>query len=321
MSSVIGITVGTPLNPKKLISQKKWNALMSLLPAITTVSGVFTFDANNCLGLNDGGFADVPFTSNGQSFSNITVRKYSDELGYECVECYYDDKRVINGNGPSGFEFVNGYETIDFGTEPQEIFENELSWLEANTVKPVYISGVWKFNDTISAPINQTVKFTSNGTEYQLIDFQYSSEWGGYDGYYDTNQVFAASVTTWVTDGYRTIDFGTAPQLVSAGFFAWLEANAIQAVEVSGVWVLSNPPASSIPGDSTHNVSFTSGGTSYSSIRFESGENVYFDSTLAVMQGGSMLGDFTLDFGTTPQAVSAELYIWLEANKYTESEW
>lgn len=118
------------------------------------------------------------------------------------------------------------------------------------------ISGVWRFNDSLNMyeatneqydaeRRSQNVNFTSNGKKYGrmywthvetgvalLKDLYYTAPqkssdvpWS-YNVYQEGHNAF--SHNQWVSDEYRTVDFGAEPQEVSEVFFKWLTTNATQ---------------------------------------------------------------------------------------------
>ena len=96
------------------------------------------------------------------------------------------------------------------------------------------VSGIWLLNDTIhissSGEWEQTISFTSNGTSYTKIaaSFPEVAIWQiTYDSF---GVVLDHPRWSWEATGvgYRTIDFGSAPQEVSEEFYNWITTNAIK---------------------------------------------------------------------------------------------
>ena len=105
------------------------------------------------------------------------------------------------------------------------------------------LSGVWKFNSTLSIvnayDFYTYVNFTSNGKEYTAISFEES---GVPDGYpyelcynveaavdYEYVYVLESDGTDgWESEAYRTVDFGSEEQQVPYEFYDWFIANATQ---------------------------------------------------------------------------------------------
>ena len=92
------------------------------------------------------------------------------------------------------------------------------------------VQGVWKWNDTLNIildTVDDTVNFTSAGAQFIAIRL----EPGGMSYEDSTEWKQAASVkgtTSWLDEGYKTIDFGTTPQTITDGFYTYLTANATQ---------------------------------------------------------------------------------------------
>lgn len=127
-----------------------------------------------------------------------------------------------------------------------EIFEN--GTYDINDKKTVVVDmpdaavcGVWQFNTApdcaaLRSILEQTVNFTTadksfcglgygNYNEGDAMRYIYENgeaEWV----YYSSNIYFEPQ--SWSDETYRTIDFGTNPQLVSSIFKEWLTANATQ---------------------------------------------------------------------------------------------
>ena len=120
----------------------------------------------------------------------------------------------------------------------------------------------------------------------------------------------------WVNEAYRTVDFGTEPQEVPEEFYLWLKDNAVkQKIEVSGKWYFNETLTTDIISE---NVEFTSNGKNFSSIRVETTfgiDLIYGFASIYNGDDGWTSEVFRLiDFGITPQTVSAEFYNWLTQN-------
>ena len=101
------------------------------------------------------------------------------------------------------------------------------------------VKGVWVFNETIGVGTTmETVKFSTKGVGCTLIEAESIEDLPGlysatiyYDGIgtvYDNTDDPA-----WSDEAYRTIDFGTTEQTVSADFYNWLTANAIRKIQIN----------------------------------------------------------------------------------------
>lgn len=93
------------------------------------------------------------------------------------------------------------------------------------------VSGVWVFNETLPLfEANETVKFTSNSEDYNGITL-YDTGADGLQVLYKhgaDDHTVTYEFDSWVTDAFRTVDFGTTAQEVSEEFYTWLTANAVK---------------------------------------------------------------------------------------------
>lgn len=93
------------------------------------------------------------------------------------------------------------------------------------------LSGVWVLNEklTVDFPLSGQVNFTSNGTSFVLMWNSWTTAlaYGTED---NDNAVHAYDISdnSWLSEAYRTVDFGTTPQTVSENFYNWLTANAVK---------------------------------------------------------------------------------------------
>ena len=147
-------------------------------------------------------------------------------------------------------------------TNDQEVTAGFLTWFTANAVEYKKISGVWKFNDELTVPVDpvsEVIYFTSNIGEDGSILAKCSaigmalSDFGGssiprgislfyyvdslepnpgfevpneYDVYFATSTVKKGWYTDSYGEGIKTLDFGTEPQFISAPLYDWFTANA-----------------------------------------------------------------------------------------------
>lgn len=103
-------------------------------------------------------------------------------------------------------------------------------WEEERTIQ-----GKWKFNESISMGnflwTEQTVNFTSNGTQYSSMRYTTVSEELA-ELYYDSTRVKNFGyITNWINEAYRDVDFGSTEQNVSDGFYTYITSNATQVEE------------------------------------------------------------------------------------------
>lgn len=101
------------------------------------------------------------------------------------------------------------------------------------------ISGEWKWNDNLTYTENMSlpVDYKSKGTAYHSISLRRDTPYGVMGMRYLTSttnvgtaadnvcETSRTNVTTWVDEGYKTIDFGTAEQEIGS-FYDYLKQNA-----------------------------------------------------------------------------------------------
>jgi hypothetical protein len=146
----------------------------------------------------------------------------------------------------------NGIQTIIF-TEEQEVSDEFYAWFTANAVELVAytVSGKWMFREMLTPPgdaFDGAVSFlvdgdshfdtiylrtfadkTGMGVEYANITTSGDHTSGEMIMVYADGEYGALmGVSGWADDAYRTIDFGTESQVVSAEFYNWLTGNAVQ---------------------------------------------------------------------------------------------
>lgn len=90
-----------------------------------------------------------------------------------------------------------------------------------------YVSGTWYFNETVDTTsyFYENVTYTIDGTPYFLLSVDNGSPLFGIAMYTETRTNFY-SQGSWFNSDYRTIDFGSESQEVSAVFYEWLLLNA-----------------------------------------------------------------------------------------------
>ena len=209
------------------------------------------------------------------------------------------------------------------------------------------ISGKWKFKDNITFENNPiTVNFTSNGQSFTNINFLPSG-----DAYYVIYSLVVAGEVvgtqavynngSW-TEGYQTVDFGEEQGIADISLELMKELADEVSEEIEEPEDPEEPEEPEDPEDSEkiyyisgtytfaetascstvdQRVNFMYDGDGYSAVR--SGTNAdgdpvtYFDwedgGSLQVQCMGGWQIDTTksIDFGTTPQAVSAEFLAWV----------
>lgn len=148
-----------------------------------------------------------------------------------------------------GVTVAEPIKTITISTDT-EVSAEFAEWFTANAVEQKQISGVWKFNNSISfeqGDIEETVKFSVNltydGVSFVVyIDTIYVDAFEarvlgnsyGFDADVDLIQGVGLGyhsgswdVEQW-GENVNVFDFGTEPQYVSVVFYDWLTANATQ---------------------------------------------------------------------------------------------
>ena len=265
---------------------------------------------------------------------------------------------VVGMSAGSG-NFDDGYTGVGSG-ESSKPEQNEPQEPTADN-----LFGVWVFNESIDTNLNNLyeytpVNFSLNGEEYigfGLSDtgFKYVENEFAPDSPFipkwDGSLVYT---THWIGDDvYRTVDFGTEGQSVSADFFTWLTANAIyqggsvgdtetetpseSEYTLSGIWTFNEYPSISAIRGTEQLVNFVSNNNNFTSINvyrtepLEPGNFVtspasdimYYDNE-NIFCNGDATGDAsinwsdvsyqTINFGSTEQEVSQEFYEWFTAN-------
>lgn len=123
-----------------------------------------------------------------------------------------------------------------------------------NTI-PV-VSGVWVWNESIKILLDMTehVTFEANGVPYIDIGIDGQGDLLMY-GSADDNVIVYNGPIKWISDSYRTIDFGTTPQGVSQEFYTFLTDNATyqpSAIEQRWIVTVDTIPASAKMHDTYH---------------------------------------------------------------------
>ena len=131
-------------------------------------------------------------------------------------------------------------------------------------------------------------------------------------------------IYVWLDDAYKIIDFGS-PQIVSKNFYDWFLENAKPTL--SGIYEWNDSisyPDSEVFGMFEEYMDFSSNGATYPLLQVEWYEmekyiSYYNGSSASVIAHNSSSGwneenYKTIDFGSTPQAVSKEFYEWFNAN-------
>lgn len=198
----------------------------------------------------------IDVISDGVSYDIISTSPDYSQYGFGVPESYsmYFFTDAGYGVGWNMFGFDEGIKTITIpkDTEASDAFS---TWFYANVKEQKQISGVWKFNDVLSAPsadIEQKVHFTISSYN-STFDGEFQAEISEVVAYssgvlvYVLDSInpasplelpFSLSVygvevdgsNGWNTrfdEGIKTIDFGTEPQYVSAEFYDWFSQNAV----------------------------------------------------------------------------------------------
>ena len=152
----------------------------------------------------------------------------------------YNGSPSINGWDT---EYGRGFQTINFGTEPQCVSVDFYEWFSANAVQQEEtqddsVIGTWVFNDTLdlSTDFKYLIKFKSVGLG--------NTTWVGFMRYKETGVLFMNSPSgggnvaynngKWTTayrDGVNTVIITDGDDIENPDFQAWLKANATKAEE------------------------------------------------------------------------------------------
>lgn len=267
---------------------------------------------------------------------------------------------VYNSSGWNN-GFGEGIKTIDFGTEPQTVSAEFYNWFTANAdeYEPHYISGKWVFNSNITIGDVSfgydrftQIAFTSNGQNFlgmvrrvlsESDELNYATSASESLTVWETGVEWGDYLQGWLSDEYRTVDFGNMPLEVDHDFYSWFTSNATKLLpdrEISGTWkfneILYLPDH-----DIVQNVTFKTQGFieafegyedakiwDCSRMRITAGYVQYYVDSTVPDFGGRPRYEYVytstvawtedslrvVDFGTTPQTVSGEFYNWVIAN-------
>lgn len=209
-----------------LLSTKRVQGLLAIL-GLNTVSNIYEITE----ALAEGEiFSNINFTSNGKTFSSMSIKHVEDEAWGNHYQLYYDNTCIGNtAHEDTEFQFVQDeYSIIDFGATPQEILSEELTKLNKIGVKYIKLGGTWCLDDYVNRSYyDKTFKisFVSNGTKFDSINLVYNSvyfndtlvcDWGeDIDG----NETFG-----YTNYAYRTLEI--EDQYVSPTLYSWLKTNA-----------------------------------------------------------------------------------------------
>lgn len=200
------------------------------------------------------------------------------------------------------------------------------------------ISGYWQLNDSISdigERIHNVVFQTQDGKSWCGIkEFDDASIWYVQE---DGTSVVVYDFMGSIADDYDVIYFGDESQSVTSVFWSWFNTVAHQTDEsafeyfgpVSGVWELNEVltfPEKEI--FQMVNYTYVHNGTLVSNKNMVVGRSyiVYNNNsgyTYAYNNGAWSISDCsyrTLDFGSEPQIVAKEFYLWLVANSGVTNE-
>ena len=209
---------------------------------------------------------NVSFTSNGSSFSSISLGEYGmnpentgvyPAIKYSSTDVYGEfDLAGIPTWRDSDNNMVSLWQTIKFvqgATVSQEFY----TWLTANATQSTAdsgddttggenetdntVSGVWTLNQTLSISTDllgygasYPVNFSVNGQNYTSVDF--GLEMGELYLCYNNTTAWLPDIAAvcfgvdsgWQFTNANIIDFGTENQTVDETFKTWLVANATQ---------------------------------------------------------------------------------------------
>jgi len=215
------------------------------------------------------------------------------------------------------------------------------------------VSGKWLFGETVDVgtEFSEEVDFTSTNQDgNEACTYASMTVASGFIGnQLNYGGVFAYNADGWENEAMRTVDFGENEQAVSEAFYTWLTANATEQTDtgedepeeytVSGVWVFKDAPTTpasslsqSVVFESTDDslqmtefnsisVSFIEFSNEVDSIIYSTSDDTTFGHSAYSLKGGWFdTSSKTVDFGTTPQTVSAEFYAWLTANATKQAD-
>lgn len=180
-----------------------------------------------------------PITFDGENFHVENSRSYS----------YISNGEWTPFSLAAGGEFI-GNETCIWSNHDIINTTDGSVYLAASDPVPPSISGVWKFNETITQVDafgsmfigNEGTTFVSNGVEFNSIRSTthiattsrktqfYNHSNSGASDYTDVyvHVVGNSGLSLgWIDEAYRTIDFGDKQVEPSAEFYEWLTANAV----------------------------------------------------------------------------------------------
>lgn len=198
----------------------------------------------------------VNFISNGKSYSSLNLHNGGsyEEIRYYYSDADYDYDLAYHNEYVSEW-YDEAYRTITFVGE-QSVSQQAVDWLMTNAVEQKRLSGKWKFKYILSVPpiIDEYVNFefaisalgfnaTGKGERISIAEND-SFRNLGMSYYYKLDPssegeqtlqqkgVYDWDSNTWSTGTatsdaeYQIIDFGVAPQIVSANFYEWFVTNA-----------------------------------------------------------------------------------------------
>ena len=316
-------------------------------PTECTLSGTWVF--NETISQLDNYYQEVSFVCDDISFIGMQDYEGNDGLGY--VDAY-DDVIPAYLSDSGGYRWLTDeYRTITFNgtqTVSREFYE----WFTANAVKQqeYTLSGTWVFkeNPIIPSYVEQpkptysvdlqiiNFKLPSHEDDYEYIKFRYENSNGDYLLEYVTTRVYRIAYnftsSTAMSLAMRQIDFGTTPQTVSAEFYDWFTANAVEkeTYTLSGKYVF-NPTLTFLPSGigldtllygqvegGTLEFSLWNGATgSYNLMYLTSAASAPFPSDRFIAYTNGTWTSENLryvDFGNTPQEVSETFYNFVNRN-------
>lgn len=189
----------------------------AMLDGFTVIGGPYVFSENNTppslkLPSNWKGSAHIEYDLNTTNYNGLKHQTYDIEItGGEDISLF-----VVN-DVFTDYTIIQNYKAV---------FIPMNSAVYSDTV-----CGVYELKDFCESPpkqINEQVTFTSNGSTYNELVI-----WSSNRFYYrptvgsSSGQLLVYNNNSWQYPQYKTIDFGTQPQSVTAEFSAWLEMNAV----------------------------------------------------------------------------------------------
>lgn len=236
-----------------------------ILTGITPTSAPYLFIKSSGTGYADSEWsAAIPFVGlleaptialDGDS---LTISLVANAMNYDI---YANNALIMNVLGSSvdmtALELAAGTYTITVKAKADGFQDSEFSHSVSYTVAPVeyQLSGKWVFNEPVwpvfDVPTN--INFTSNNESFTGIKMIQSTN--GPVVYYISQSNSSGIIVYDAEDTYywnirnveyQTVDFGSTPKTVSAIFYNWFTANAVQQVQTYTLTVCHEPWAENV---------------------------------------------------------------------------